>query len=162
MELNGASAIVTGGASGIGAATARQLADLGAHVVIASASEPDVLARLLAGDDVGTLFPARSKPLSTRKHWIAYTLRPRGAVFVDEGAAAAIARDGSSVLCVGVVAVQGGFAHGELISVKTLAGEELARGLAGMSAAEATRLCGAKGKTVEPLIHRDDLVVLPR
>ncbi len=35
MELNGASAIVTGGASGIGAATARQLADRGARVVIA-------------------------------------------------------------------------------------------------------------------------------
>jgi glutamate 5-kinase len=142
--------------------SARRATLAGAHVVIASASQPDVLARILAGEDVGTLFPARSKPLSTRKHWIAYTLRPRGVVLVDDGAARAIERDGSSVLCVGVVGVRGGFGHGELISVKTAAGGEIARGLAGMSAAEAVRLAGATGKAVEPLIHRDDLVVLPR
>ena len=34
MELTGASALVTGGASGLGLATARRLADAGAHVVI--------------------------------------------------------------------------------------------------------------------------------
>ncbi len=39
MNLNGASAIVTGGASGIGEASARQLADAGAHVVIADLQE---------------------------------------------------------------------------------------------------------------------------
>ncbi|MBM4356646.1 MAG: glutamate 5-kinase [Deltaproteobacteria bacterium] len=142
--------------------SARRATLAGAHVVIASASQPDVLARVLGGEDVGTLFPARSKPLSTRKHWIAYTLRPRGVVIVDDGAARAIERDGSSVLCVGVVGVRGGFGHGDLITVKTLGGDELARGLAGMSASEAARLAGVTGKGVEPLIHRDDLVVLPR
>lgn len=134
----------------------------GAHVVIASAREPDVLERTLSGEDLGTWFPARTKRLSTRKHWIAYTLRPRGDVIVDDGAAKAIERAGSSVLCVGVLGVRGGFGHGELISIKTIRGEEVARGLAGMSAAEAARLAGATGKGVEPLIHRDDLVVLPR
>ncbi len=39
MDLNGASAVVTGGASGIGEACARQLAALGAHVVIADLNE---------------------------------------------------------------------------------------------------------------------------
>ncbi|MBM4375933.1 MAG: glutamate 5-kinase [Deltaproteobacteria bacterium] len=134
----------------------------GASVVIASASTPDVLPRILAGEDVGTLIAARARPLSTRKHWIAYTLRPRGTVLVDDGAARAIQRDGSSVLCVGVVGVRGGFAHGELISIKTLAGDEIARGLAGMAAAEAARLAGTSGKGSSPLVHRDDLVVLPR
>lgn len=142
--------------------SARRATLAGAHVVIASASTPDVLARVLAGDDVGTLFPARARPLRTRKHWIAYTLRVRGTVFVDDGAARAIQRNGSSVLCVGVVGVRGGFSQGELISIKTLAGEELARGLAGMSAAEAARLAGSSGDGIPPLVHRDDLVVLPR
>ncbi len=133
----------------------------GAHVVIAGAHAPRVLERILAGEDVGTLLPARARPLSTRKHWIAYTLRPRGAVLVDAGAAAAIVRGGKSVLAVGVVGVRGGFVEGELISVVTLEGEEIARGLAGMSAAEAARRSGARGEG-KPLIHRDDLVVLPR
>ena len=39
MNINGASAIVTGGASGIGAATARMLAQRGAKVVIADLQE---------------------------------------------------------------------------------------------------------------------------
>jgi NAD(P)-dependent dehydrogenase (short-subunit alcohol dehydrogenase family) len=39
MNLEGASAIVTGGASGIGEASARQLTDLGARVVIADLNE---------------------------------------------------------------------------------------------------------------------------
>src|ERR1700730_2820787 len=39
MELNGTSAIVTGGASGLGEATARVLAAAGAHVVIAHLNE---------------------------------------------------------------------------------------------------------------------------
>jgi NAD(P)-dependent dehydrogenase (short-subunit alcohol dehydrogenase family) len=39
MDLQGVSAIVTGGASGLGAATARQLAKRGAHVVVADIAE---------------------------------------------------------------------------------------------------------------------------
>jgi NAD(P)-dependent dehydrogenase (short-subunit alcohol dehydrogenase family) len=39
FDLNGAAAIVTGGASGLGEACARQLAELGAHVVIADRQE---------------------------------------------------------------------------------------------------------------------------
>ncbi len=39
MDISGASAIVTGGASGIGAAAARRLAELGAKVVIADLQE---------------------------------------------------------------------------------------------------------------------------
>ncbi len=142
--------------------SARRATLAGAHVIIASATPEDVLGSILAGADVGTFFPARSRPLSTRKHWIAYTLRPRGAVLVDDGAASAILRGGSSVLCVGVRGVRGAFAQGELISVTNLAGEELARGLSGLSAAEATRLAGSRGAELSPLIHRNDLVVLPR
>ena len=142
--------------------SARHATLAGAHVVIASATRDNVLGAIVAGEDVGTLFPARSRPLRTRQHWIAYTLRPRGTVLVDDGAAKAIVRDGSSVLCVGVLGVRGGFTTGELISVTNLAGEELARGLSGLSAAEATRLAGVQGKDLAPLIHRSDLVVLPR
>lgn len=51
VDINGASAIVTGGASGIGAATARQLAAKGARVVIADlqADKGEALAKELGG-----------------------------------------------------------------------------------------------------------------
>ncbi|MGV0634604.1 SDR family NAD(P)-dependent oxidoreductase [Mycolicibacillus trivialis] len=51
MDINGASAIVTGGASGIGAATARQLAARGAKVVVADlqAEKGEALAKEIGG-----------------------------------------------------------------------------------------------------------------
>ncbi len=39
MELNGISAIVTGGASGLGASTARHLAKRGAKIVVADMND---------------------------------------------------------------------------------------------------------------------------
>jgi glutamate 5-kinase len=135
----------------------------GVHVVIASASEPRVIERVLAGEDVGTLLPAVSQRLKTRKHWIAYTLRPRGAAIVDAGAADAIANGGRSVLCVGVVGVRGAFVKEDPISIITVEGVEIARGLTRLSAADAARLAGASNsENSELLVHRSDLVVLPQ
>src|SRR6478609_6928592 len=55
MELNGASAIVTGGASGIGAAVARQLAAKGAKVVVADLNSEK--GEELAGEIGGVFAP---------------------------------------------------------------------------------------------------------
>jgi glutamate 5-kinase len=137
---------------------ARRATLAGAHVVIASADEPQVVERVLAGENLGTLFPAQAR-LRTRKHWIAFTLRPRGAAIVDQGAAEAIQSRGRSVLCVGVIGVRGTFVGGDPISVVTTDGREIARGLARMSSTDAARFAGAPEQQL--LIHRDDLVVLP-
>lgn len=55
MDLSGSSAIVTGGASGLGAATARRLAAAGTHVVIIDLNEEqgEALASELSGAFVG-------------------------------------------------------------------------------------------------------------
>ncbi|MBI4956940.1 MAG: glutamate 5-kinase [Myxococcales bacterium] len=148
----------------------------GAHAVIASAAEPAVLPRLLAGEDLGTLFCARERRISSRKHWIAFTLRPRGAALLDVGAADAIVHSGRSVLTVGVVGVRGNFVGGDAIGLYTLDGVEIGRGLARLSAADAARLAGGHGAALpadrasaqphaagadrgEVLVHRDDLVL---
>ncbi len=140
--------------------SARRATLAGTHVVIASSRMHDVAQRVLRAEDVGTMLPAQGEPVSARKHWIAYTLRPRGAATVDAGAAAAIVRDKKSVLAVGVTGVRGNFVAGELISILASDGTELARGLARLSAPEAARLAGIRGERSVPLVHRDDLVVL--
>lgn len=156
------SGVGTGGmASKVEAARRATLA--GAHVVIASAKEPDVLRRVLAGDDIGTLFAAAHEKLSARKYWIAFTLRPRGALLLDTGACAAVIDKHKSVLAVGVLGVRGAFHPGDSVSILDPAGHEIARGLARLSAADAARAAYRKGdpSADEELIHRDDLVVLP-
>ena len=156
------SGVGTGGmASKVEAARRATLA--GAHVVIAKASEPEVLGRVLAGEDIGTLFAAAQEKLSARKYWIAYTLRPRGAVLLDRGAIAAVIEKHKSVLAVGVLGVRGDFHPGDSVSVLDPSGAEVARGLVRLGAADAARTAHRKGEPggEEELIHRDDLVVLP-
>lgn len=156
------SGVGTGGmASKVEAARRATLA--GATVVIAAARHEGVVARVLAGDDVGTVFAPVPNRLGARKHWIAYTLRPQGALVVDRGAAAAIAGASRSVLAVGVMGVRGAFVAGDSVSIVDPDGTEIARGLVRASATEAA--ARAHQKWGEPdhdvLVHRDDLVVLP-
>jgi glutamate 5-kinase len=158
------SGVGTGGmASKVEAARRATLA--GADVVIAAARAPGIVSRVLAGEDVGTVFAAVSQRLSARKHWIAYTLRPRGALLVDRGAAEAVTTQGKSLLAVGVLGVRGTFLPGDAVSVVDQAGTEVARGLARLSATDAARLAGHRreddDEPDEVMVHRDDLVVLP-
>jgi glutamate 5-kinase len=159
----GESDVGTGGmASKIEAARRATLA--GAHVVIADARKPGVLARIFAGEDEGTVFVAATRRLSAKKHWIAFTLRPRGDMWLDAGAASAVRSKGKSVLAVGVTGVRGDFRAGDSVRVLAPDGEELGRGLARCSSVEAVVVAGRKDKKSAPedqavLIHRDDLVV---
>lgn len=148
---------------------ARKACRAGATAVIASAYRQDVLSQLLTGADVGTLFPPRVRALRARKHWIAYTLRPTGALLLDAGAARAI-RDGrSSLLPVGIVGVRGQFGPGDAVRLLTADGQELGRGLTRLGTADAARAAGHKGAALELIfgphgaelimVHKDDLVV---
>ncbi len=151
----------TGGmASKIEAARRATLA--GAHVIIADARKPDVLDRIFAGEDEGTLFVAAARRLSAKKHWIAFTLRPRGDVWLDAGAATAVSGKGKSVLAVGVSGVRGDFRAGDSVRLVGPDGTELGRGLARFSSVEAVVIAGKKerkGEEPAELIHRDELVV---
>lgn len=140
----------------------------GAAVVIASAFGERAITRILSGEDVGTCFPRVGSVLRARQHWIAYTLRPRGTVLIDEGAATAIIEHGKSLLPVGVVGLRGEFRRGDSVSVVTIAGKEIARGLTRLGALEVARAAGKKGAELASalggdseaiVIKRDDLVV---
>ena len=145
----------------------------GAATVIAPGREPDVLARIFAGDDVGTLITAPAEARgSARKRWIATALRPKGTLYVDAGARAALKKHGS-LLPAGVIEVEGAFDIGDAVAIADASDRVVfARGLAQASADIARRIVGKRshdarallaGAGLEPpdeLVHRDDLVIL--
>jgi glutamate 5-kinase len=134
----------------------------GAHAVIANATRPGVITRIFAGEDEGTLFLASDRRIPAKKHWIAFTLRPRGDVILDAGAASAVAKKGTSVLAVGVAGVRGDFRAGDSVRLVGPDGAELGRGLVRASVVDAAHLAGRKdpvGLAEGVLVHRDDLVV---
>ena len=151
------SGVGTGGmASKVQAAGRAALA--GADVVIALARRPSVVTSVVAGEDVGTLFAKAPLRLSARKHWIAFTLRAKGALILDRGAAEAVRRN-RSVLAVGVVGVRGQFDAGDSVTLVDTNGLEVGRGLALLSSVAAAAACG--NAEAGEIVNRSDLVVLP-
>jgi glutamate 5-kinase len=147
---------------------AKRAARSGAHTVIASGREPDVLLRLASGERVGTLLRASTTPLAARKQWLADHVQVAGRLEIDEGAAKALSQGGKSLLPIGVRAVHGDFERGEVVACVAASGE-IARGLVNYSAQETRRIAGRPSTQIEAilgyvdgpeLIHRDNLVVL--
>jgi len=147
---------------------AKRAAGSGASTVIAWGREHDVLLRLASGEPIGTLFVASTAKQAARKQWMADHLQLRGAVTVDEGAAAKLIREGKSLLPIGMVDVVGEFHRGDVIAVRDPAGGEIARGLANYASAEARLLCRKPSSEFEALlgytgeaemVHRDNLVL---
>ena len=145
---------------------ARRATLAGANVVVANARTLGVIDSVLAGEDVGTLFVAARKRLSAKKYWIAFTLRPRGELILDPGAAEAVRARGKSVLSVGVLGVRGDFRAGDAVRIMDIGAREIARGLARCSAGDAAMVAGkAREELPESLaelalvVHADEIVV---
>ena len=142
----------------------------GINMVIASGTEKNAIPRILAGENIGTLFVSRENRLQFRKRWLAFGARIQGSIVVDAGCANAIHKAGGcSVLPAGITAVEGVFEPGSTISVKDVDGHELARGLSHYSSEELELIKGCKSGEIEDIIghknydeviHRDDLVIL--
>lgn len=147
---------------------ARRATHHGVPVVIADARAPGVLVRVVDGEDVGTLCLPHGSPLASRKHWIAFTLKPRGAIVVDEGAARALTQGKRSLLPAGVLGVRGEFDPGDAVRIVDATLTEIARGLSRYGTKDVARLAGARTTQIEErlgraggeeIVHRDDLVV---
>ncbi|HUQ72702.1 MAG TPA: glutamate 5-kinase [Planctomycetaceae bacterium] len=141
---------------------------VGTDVIIAHGKQPDVLTRIAAGEDLGTLFVAEQEALPAWKRWIGYTMPPKGRLVLDDGARKAIVQQGRSLLPIGIRTVEGDFLKGEVVSLVDLAGEEIARGLTNYEAAAIRVVAGKRsdeiaralgGVPYEEVIHRDNLAV---
>jgi len=148
---------------------AQKASRFGIPTVVACGTKRDVLHQILKGKEIGTLILPKRDALSSRKHWIAFNLKPKGEVIVDEGAKRAIAQKGKSLLPSGVVNVWGSFDRGDSISFVGPRGKEFARGLVNYSSSELKKIKGLQSEQIEKIlgykysdevVHRDDLVVL--
>ncbi|MEW6375649.1 MAG: glutamate 5-kinase [Thermodesulfobacteriota bacterium] len=148
---------------------AQKVARFGIPTVVACGTKKEVLHQILKGKEIGTLILPKMEALSSRKHWIAFNLKPQGDIIVDEGAKKALVQKGKSLLPSGVVKVRGFFDRGDSVSCIGPRGKEFARGLVNYSTSELEKIKGLRSEQIEKVlgykysdevIHRDDLVVL--
>ena len=134
---------------------AKMVVRAGIPMVIASGKKKTALARILDGQEEGTLFVAQPAKLAGRKRWIAFFHHAKGTLFVDDGARKALRENGKSLLPPGVARCEGRFAAGDVVRICDLDGTEFARGICDFDAA------AVKARQVrEVLVHRDNLVIL--
>jgi len=147
---------------------ARLAAGSGTSTVIALGRCEAVLQKIFSGENVGTLLTANTETLTARKQWLAGQMNLQGTLHLDAGAVKKICGQGSSLLAVGVVSVDGDFNRGAIVRCVDDTGREVARGLINYNADETQQIMGQSSSYIEELlgyvseaelIHRDNLVL---
>jgi glutamate 5-kinase len=147
---------------------ARKVNSAGVPMVIAKGDTPDILVKIFSDNARGTFFMPRKEKLTSRKCWIAFSLKPYGTITIDNGAAEAILKNGKSLLPSGIIAVEADFNIGAPVEFKNRKNETLGIGLANYSATDIRKIMGLKSnqirtvlghKSYDEVIHRDNLVI---
>ena len=168
-RIGGSGSVVGSGGMRTKIGAAQVAVRSGMHVVIADARRPDVIVDAAHGVEVGTWFVARSTRMEARRLWIAFALRTRGRIHIDDGAVRVLRSASASLLGVGVTGCDGDFSVGDAVEVVGPDGAVVARGLVGYDAAAVARLQGLASDVAvaqlgagfgREVIHRDDLAVL--
>ncbi|QDT07735.1 Glutamate 5-kinase [Rubripirellula lacrimiformis] len=140
----------------------------GHPTIIAPGRDDHVLDKIFAGESVGTLFLARKHTIRGRRRWIGAAATVAGSLQLDAGAADALATRGSSLLAVGVTAVNGSFGRGSIVAMLDPWGNEVARGLCNYRSSEVEKILGQPSDRISELlghcpydnvVHRDNLVL---
>ena len=149
---------------------AKNVGEYGVATLIVNGQTKGLLPHILLGNNPGgSLFLAKGRRMNSRKHWIGYTLRARGAISLDQGAVDALTKRGKSLLASGIVTVAGSFEAGDPISCLDPDGKEFAKGLVNCSSDTLMKIKGLKTAEIqqrlgpqeyEEVIHRDNLVIL--
>lgn len=156
-----------------GMATKIQAAEIarrsGAVVVIAAGHSDNVILNIAAGKSVGTYFSATENPLESRKRWLLAGPGPVGTLTIDDGAANAVMKQGSSLLPKGISAVIGQFNRGDMVTLVDHRGSKIGKGLTRYSSEDLEKIKGLHSNNIEPtlgygygkvVVHRNNLVVL--
>jgi len=147
---------------------AQQATAAGENVIIAGGRTPGALAKIIAGENVGTLVLARGHTVAARKRWIGYSAKPRGHLILDAGARRAIEHDGRSLLAIGILKAVGRFQKGDVVALCDAGGAEFARGLTNYGSEDILRIRGLRtGEIAQTLghcphdevVHRNNMVL---
>ena len=140
---------------------AKRAALSGVGTLIVNGRSSSILGRIFDGEEVGTYFlPAQSR-LTAKKHWIAFSKKPRGKLLIDEGGQRAVIKHGKSLLPSGICGVEGGFERGDAVRLCNRDGEEFARGVISYSLAETLQIMGKQTAEIENVLgykYRDEVV----
>jgi glutamate 5-kinase len=148
---------------------ARMVSARGGSSFIGSGREQKIVQQLFACEPVGTFFLPQAEKMQSRKHWIAYVLRPKGYLILDQGACKALMKGGKSLLPSGIIEVRGNFRVGAPVQCLDEKGNPIATGLSNYSASDLVKIKGLNTIDIEKtlgykdsdeVIHRDNLVVL--
>ena len=140
----------------------------GHPTIIAPGRDDTVLDRIMAGEDVGTLFLPPTKAIKGRRRWIGSAAHVEGKLTLDDGAVRAVEQKDSSLLAIGIKKVSGDFGRGAVVSLCDISGREIARGLTNYPSEEVVKILGLPSekiagvlgnRTYEVVVHRDNLVL---
>ena len=141
----------------------------GVPMLLANGRTPGILKSILKSEQIGTLFIPKDSALASRKRWIAYTTKPKGALVVDKGAKEALCKRKKSLLASGIAEVQGHFKQGDIVVIADTKGHKFARGLVRYSSQDTNKIKGSSTSEIEAIlghkyydevVHRDNLVIL--
>ncbi len=147
---------------------ARKVTAAGIPMIIANGKKADVLADIFAGRPTGTFFKPKTERLSSRKCWLAFSLKPKGVIRIDAGATRALITGGKSLLPSGIAAVNGQFNVGDPVQFAGPDGRVLGNGLVNYSASDINKIKGLRSSAIadclgekpyDEVIHRDNLVL---
>ena len=140
----------------------------GVTVVIANGHVPEVVTRLVRGEELGTLFTPVASKTDSRRRWILSGIGSKGRLIVDKGATRALTQDHRSLLSAGVQEIQGEFGRGDLVEIYDDEGIRIGIGLTNYGSLELSKLKGARSTEIQRLlgykygdevVHRNDLVL---
>lgn len=168
FELAGGSSIKLGLGTG-GMRTKIEAAHLasqsGTSTSIASSALPNILADIVEGKQIGTLFHAETPLRESRKRWL-LSEKKQGTIKIDAGAEQKLSHKGASLLSVGIVETSHPFERGAIVHLVSLSGKSIAVGIANYGSEEIRQLIGSHSKHIEEIlgysygpevIHRDNM-----
>jgi glutamate 5-kinase len=148
-------------------AAAKMVTEAGDSLIVADGRMHQILPRLVAGEELGTLFIPAARKRSSRSRWIG-SVRTLGTVTVDDGARRALVEQNKSLLAAGITKVEGTFSSGDAVAIADASGRTVARGLSNYSSADLNLIRGKKSQQVreilaeaayDEVVHRDNLVL---
>jgi glutamate 5-kinase len=147
---------------------AKKAALSGVGTLILNGRSDGILKQVFAGEDVGTYLLPRQSKMTAKKHWIAFSKKPRGKLLVDNGGYDAVLSHGKSLLPSGIVGVEGKFERGDAVRLCDSDGQEFARGVTNYSLTEVLQIMGKQCAEIgqvlgytyrDEVVGRDDLVL---